>query len=81
MNFRSGEVDAILITAEPMGEKQAQDIANAVMKGRGGSNAKVILKTKVDPSILGGLQVQIGDEFLDLSVRSQVEEISRMPLV
>lgn len=81
MRAKRGEVDAILITAEPMSESQAQDIANAVMKGRTGANSKVVLKTKVDPSILGGLQVQIGDEFLDLSVRSQVEEISRMPLV
>lgn len=80
MRAKRGEVDAVLITAEPLDEKQAQDIANAVMKGRGGSNAKVVLKTKVDPTILGGLQVEIGDEVLDLSVKSQVEEISRMPL-
>jgi F-type H+-transporting ATPase subunit O len=34
----------------------------------------------VDPSIVGGLQVQIGDQFLDLSVRSRIEEIAKMPL-
>lgn len=81
MRAKRGEVDAVLITAEKLSDKQAQSIADAVTKGRTGSNQKVVLKTKVDPSILGGLQVQIGDEFLDLSVRSQVEEIARMPLV
>lgn len=80
MRAKRGEVDAILITAEKLSDKQAQTIADAVMKGRSGGTQKVVLKTQVDPSILGGLQVQIGDEFLDLSVKSQVEEISRMPL-
>ena len=80
MRAKRGEVDAVLITAEKLTDKQAQSIADAVMKGRSGGSQKVVLKTQVDPSILGGLQVQIGDEFLDLSVKSQVEEISRMPL-
>lgn len=81
MRAKRGEVDAVLITAEKLGDAQAKKIADAVMKGRPGDKQKVVLKTKVDPSILGGLQVQIGDEFLDLSVKSHVEEIARMPLV
>ena len=81
MRAKRGEVDAVLITAEKLSDKQAKSIADAVMKGRPGNTQKVVLKTKVDPSILGGLQVQIGDEFLDLSVKSHVEEIARMPLV
>ena len=79
MRAKRGEVDAVLITAEKLSEKQAKTIADAVMKGRP-NKQKVILKTKVDPDILGGLQVQIGDEFLDLSVKSHVEEIARMPV-
>ncbi|CAB9521902.1 synthase subunit O, mitochondrial [Seminavis robusta] len=79
MRAKRGEVDAILITAEELTAKQSKSIADAVMAGRSGDQ-KVILKTKVDPSILGGFQVLIGDEFLDLSVKSQVEDISRMPL-
>lgn len=79
MRAKRGEVDAILITAEKLTDKQAKTIADAVMAGRSGQQ-KVVLKTQVDPSILGGVQVQIGDEFLDLSVKAQVEEISRMPL-
>ena len=81
MRAKRGEVDAVLITAEKLTDKQAKTIADAVMAGRSGGKQKVVLKTKVDPTILGGLQVQIGDEFLDLSVKSQVEEIARMPLV
>jgi F-type H+-transporting ATPase subunit O len=80
MRAKRGEVDAILITAEELPPKQAKAIADAVMAGRSSSSQKVVLKTKVDPSIVGGLQVQIGDEFLDLSVKSEIEEIARMPL-
>lgn len=80
MQAKRGQVDAVLITAEKISDKEAKAIASAVMKGRGGKGAGVVMKTKVDPSILGGLQVQIGDEFLDLSVKSQVDEIARMPL-
>lgn len=80
MRAKRGEVDAVLISAEKLTDKQAQAIATAVMAGREGGKQKVVLKTEVDPTILGGFQVLIGDEFLDLSVKNQVEEISRMPL-
>jgi len=82
MRAKRGEVDAVLITAEALTDAQAKKISEAVMKGRTGeSGGKMVLKTKVDPSILGGLQVLIGDEFLDLSVKNRVEEIARMPTV
>ena len=47
------------------------------MKTQFAEGAKVVLTTKVDPAILGGLQIQIGDKFLDLSVGSRIEEVSR----
>ena len=34
------------------------------------------LSSKIDPSILGGLQVMIGDQFMDLSVSSRVAELA-----
>lgn len=80
MQAKRGQVDAVLITAEKISDAQAKAIADAVMKGRGGGKQKVVMKTKVDPSIVGGIQVQIGDEFLDLSVKNQVDDIARMPL-
>jgi F0F1-type ATP synthase delta subunit len=38
---------------------------------------QVDIVTEVDASILGGLQVMVGDRFLDLSVASRVADLSK----
>ena len=38
---------------------------------------KAVLATSVDPSIMGGLTVKIGDKFLDLSVKSKIDTVKR----
>ena len=53
------------------------DAVASAMKNQVGAGKKVVLSTEVDPSILGGLQVQIGDQFLDLSVKSRIDELAR----
>ncbi len=37
---------------------------------------QVQIETKEDPSILGGLQILVGDKFLDLSVSSRIAEVT-----
>jgi len=76
MKAKRGEVEATIISADPLTKAQMDTVATA-MKSQVGEGKKVILSTKVDPSILGGLQVQIGDQFLDLSVGSKIDAISR----
>jgi F-type H+-transporting ATPase subunit O len=79
MKAKRGEVDAKIISAETLTAAQLKSIQDA-MKSQVPAGKSVVLETVTDPSIVGGLQVQIGDQFLDLSVKSRVEEISRMPL-
>jgi F-type H+-transporting ATPase subunit O len=76
MKAKRGEVEATIISADALTKGQLDTVANA-MKSQVGEGKKVILSTKVDPSILGGLQVQIGDQFLDLSVGSKIDTLSR----
>merc|ERR1711957_1119059 len=57
--------------------KAQADAVTAAMKGQVAEGKKVVLSTTVDPSILGGLQVQIGDQFLDLSVSGKIASMSR----
>lgn len=76
MKAKRGEVEATIISADPLTKAQVSAI-EAAMKNQVGKDKSVILSAKVDPSILGGLQVQIGDQFLDLSVGSKIDSISR----
>mmetsp|Transcript_36530 Transcript_36530/g.53593 ORF Transcript_36530/g.53593 Transcript_36530/m.53593 type:complete len:212 (-) Transcript_36530:166-801(-) len=76
MKAKRGEVEATIISAAALTKAQTDAVASA-MKNQVGEGKKVVLSTKVDPSIIGGLQVQIGDQFLDLSVVSRIDSISR----
>jgi len=76
MKANRGEVEATITSAEPLTKAQA-DAVTAAMKGQVAEGKKVVLSTTVDPSILGGLQVQIGDQFLDLSVSGKIASMSR----
>lgn len=77
MKAKRGEVEATIISAEPLNKAQTTAVQEA-MKSQFPEGAKVVLKTEVNPSILGGLQIQIGDKFLDLSVGSRIEEVGRL---
>jgi len=77
MKAKRGEVEAVIISAEPLTKAQTDAVTTA-MKSQVEKGKKVVLSSKVDPSIGGGLQVQIGDQFLDLSVASRIDEIGRI---
>ena len=79
MKAKRGQVDAVIISAEDLTSQQSSQIAAAI-KASTKDAKEVIITSEVDPSIIGGIQVQIGDQFLDLSVKSRIEEISRTPI-
>lgn len=79
MKAKRGEIDATIISADPLTKKETQDI-QAAIKGMSKGASNVIIDTQIDPSIIGGIQVQIGDQFLDLSIKSRIDQISRMSL-
>ena len=57
-------------TAVPMSEAEIAELARRLQEQTG---HEVILDVEVDPSVLGGLVVQIGDKLIDASVRSRLE--------
>jgi len=79
MKAKRGEVDAKIISAEELSPAQLKEV-QAAMQSQVPKGKSVVIEAVTDPSIVGGLQVQIGDQFLDLSVKSRIEEIARMPL-
>jgi len=76
MKAKRGEVDATIISAEKLTKKETEAVAAAIKATSKGAS-EVIISSKVDPSIIGGIQIQIGDQFLDLSIKQRIEEVSR----
>jgi len=76
MKAHRKEVDAVITSAEPLTKAQTRAISSAltphIKQGE-----KVVLSTKVDPSILGGLTILIGDKFLDLSAAAKIAALQR----
>ena len=68
----SGNVSAEVITAEAIEDSVANQIASQLESALG---KKVTVKTTVDPSIIGGMVVRIGDTIHDGSVVSQLNQV------
>ena len=60
MQWGGSNSDFVSRTYESTNEQYYSGYEVAVLAG-----SKVVLQTKVDPAILGGLQVKIGDQFLN----------------
>ncbi|CAN7989193.1 unnamed protein product, partial [Ixodes hexagonus] len=67
-----GEVLCEVVTAKPLDAAAEKDLEAALQmflkKGQ-----VLLISKKVDPSILGGMLVSIGDRFVDMSIASKVK--------
>ena len=61
---------------QPLNEAQLKDVTAALQKFAG--KKTVLLTSKVDPSILGGLIVSIGDKYVDMSIASKVKKYTEI---
>jgi len=72
-----GEVSAKITSADPL-TKQQMDQVKKALSGRIQKGETLMVETVVDPSILGGLKVQIGYFFIDLSLATKVDKINNL---
>jgi len=68
----NGLTHATATSAAPLGAEEVRAIASHLESLTGG---RVDLETNVDPSILGGVVVRIGDRLIDGSVRGRLERL------
>ena len=61
-----------VISAVPLDQQELEQITQFVSKLAG---KEVVVSTQVDEAILGGLVIQIGDQLLDGSTRSQLDSL------
>jgi len=78
MNARNGIVEAVVTSAEPLSADKLKKVEATVSNSYLEKNQRLKLTAKVDPSILGGLQVKIGSQFIDLSVSSKVSKYEKI---
>jgi F-type H+-transporting ATPase subunit delta len=73
LNYRN-EAIAEVITAAPMNKKQSNLVQKALEQSTGKT---IIMGTRVDPSILGGVIARVGDQLIDGSVRYRLQALER----
>lgn len=67
-----GEMTADVVSAAPMTDAQTQGIKDALAKVLG---RDVLLQTRVDPALLGGLVVKVGSRMIDNSLRAKLQSL------
>ncbi|MBO0790063.1 MAG: ATP synthase F1 subunit delta [Ktedonobacteraceae bacterium] len=76
LNYRN-EAIAEVTTAAPMDEAQ-RALVKGALESRTGK--KIIMNTRVDPSILGGVVARVGDQVIDGSVRLRLSVLQQQLL-
>jgi F-type H+-transporting ATPase subunit delta len=75
-NLKSAEEgvrDAVVYSAFPLDDKQGRDLLPSL---EAHFKSKLSLEIKVDPELIGGVKVVVGDQMLDVSVRGKLEAMT-----
>jgi F-type H+-transporting ATPase subunit delta len=67
-----GIAEAVVTTAVPLTDKQKEALIKKLSDKYG---KKIVLKEIVDPSVIGGLSVRVGDELTDGTIKTKFENI------
>jgi len=71
---REGIVKAKITTSVPLSESERNGLVSRL---EGSSGAKIRATFAVDPSLIGGAKVQVGDRLIDGSLFNQLEQMAR----
>ena len=72
-NRQEGSADAEIVSAFEMSEAQVADLVAGLAKKFGGLTLKP--RVVVDPGLIGGVRVTVGDEVFDSSIKAQLERM------
>ena len=72
VNQHAGSSDAVVHSAFPIGDAQLADLVLTLEKRFG---RKLNATVKVEPELIGGVRVVVGDEVLDTSVKARLEQM------
>jgi len=75
MRARRGEVDCKITSAKPLDDAAVEQLRATLQKFVNPTETLVI-ETDTDPSIIGGVVVNLGEYFIDMSTATKVKRIS-----
>jgi len=73
-NESTGRIEATLTTATPIDDALKNQVAERLSARL---NKQVILKSRIDESIVGGMVIRIGDTVYDASLANQLDQVRR----
>jgi len=73
-NAHESTADAEIVSAFPMSDAQVSDLVSALQKKFG---RKLNASVKVEPELIGGVRVVVGDEVLDFSVKNRLQTMQK----
>lgn len=72
LDSQHGREDVFVTTATPLDDAQRDQIRTQVRRLSG---REAVLVEKVDPDVLGGLMVQVGDRLFDMTIRRRLRDM------
>jgi F-type H+-transporting ATPase subunit delta len=72
VHARQGKLEVTVISAVMLTDLQRQHVGQALA---GALNAECVLTCRVDPDLLGGVVVQVGDHVYDASIRAELRSV------
>ena len=69
----SSDLEATIISAFDMSSSQLRNLVSALERK---FERRIEAKVQVDPELIGGVKVEIGDEIFDASIRGKLEAMA-----
>jgi F-type H+-transporting ATPase subunit delta len=73
-NRRKGILQAVVISAAPLTEEQKDQISAIVVEA---TKKQIVLETKIDPELIGGFVLKVGDKQVDTSIASSLNRLKK----
>ncbi|BCR88293.1 F1F0 ATP synthase subunit 5 [Aspergillus chevalieri] len=77
MGAHRGELELNITSAQDLDNKTISRLEKAVSKSEYSQGKKLKVVTNVNPDLIGGLIVEVGDRTIDLSVSSKVSKLNK----
>jgi len=78
MSAYRGEIQMTVTSAAKLDDKLLKRLETAISKSEHSQGKKLKVVTKINPDILGGLVVEVGERTIDFSVASKISRMNKM---